>query len=406
MSDPAVSAEAAVAMVNVADAIKGAYREEVAAAMKKLAGVTKEENIKRQAGEVLAYIEKVGDYVTAWQACGPFAEAGKNNAQLFDVEFGMEKAEWRVLAAGADSARPMVMSLTAIYPGEHRAAYVRTNVWSEKDQEARIELGVDDAAKVWLNGKIVLANNTAGACVPGAQKADVVLKKGWNALQMKVVQATGPFEFCARLCKRDGGKLEGIRVDCSAGDGKGETLFDGKTFEGWEGPMEVFRIEEGAIVGGSMKTRVKQNEFLTAKKEYGDFELRLKFKCIGKGVNAGIQIRSRRVANGNEMIGYQADLGDGYWGCVYDESRRNRVLATANAAEVKKVLKVEEWNEYVIRCQGNRIRLWINGLQTVDYVEPDEKIELRGLIGLQIHGGGPSEAWYKDIGIEELPAGR
>lgn len=182
------------------------------------------------------------------------------------------------------------------------------------------------------------------------------------------------------------------------------SLFDGKTFEGWEGPLTAFRIEDGAIVGGSLKERVPRNEFLTAKKEYRDFELRLKFKLLGKGVNAGIQIRSRRIPNNNEMIGYQADLGDGYWGCLYDESRRNKVLAKANAAEVAKVLRVEDWNDYVIRCVGKRITLSINGTQTIDYTEPDEKIEQTGFIGLQIHGGGPTEAWYKDITIKELPA--
>ena len=48
------------------------------------------------------------------------------------------------------------------------------------------------------------------------------------------------------------------------------------------------------------------------------------------------------------------------------------------------------------------MRLWINGRQTVDYTEPDDAIEQRGLIGLQIHGGGPSEAWYKDITLLKL----
>ena len=72
-------------------------------------------------------------------------------------------------------------------------------------------------------------------------------------------------------------------------------LFDGKTFEGWNGNQEVFRIEDGAIVGGSLKERVKHNEFLTAIGQYGDFELRLQFKLLGKGVNAGVQVRSDAI---------------------------------------------------------------------------------------------------------------
>ena len=180
------------------------------------------------------------------------------------------------------------------------------------------------------------------------------------------------------------------------------SLFDGKTFKGWDGNLEHFRIEEGAIVGGSLKERVPRNEFLTSAKEYGDFELRLKFKLLGKGANAGVQIRSKRIPNHNEMIGYQPDLGEGWWGCLYDESRRKKVLAGPPKEEREKLVKANAWNEYTIRCEGRRIRLWINGKQTVDYTEPDESIPQTGLIGLQIHGGAPSEAWYKEIRIREL----
>jgi len=181
------------------------------------------------------------------------------------------------------------------------------------------------------------------------------------------------------------------------------TLFDGKTFDGWEGDLKTFRVDTGAIVGGSLKAAVPRNEFLCFEREYGDFDLRLKFKVLGKGANAGIQFRSRRIPDHHEMIGYQADLGDGWWGSLYDESRRKKMLANAKAEAVAKVLKRDDWNDYRIRCQGNRVQLWINELQTVDYTEPDDTLEQRGLIGLQIHGGPPSEAWYKDITIEELP---
>ncbi len=189
-----------------------------------------------------------------------------------------------------------------------------------------------------------------------------------------------------------------------AADAEGfKPLFDGKTLTGWEGSREVFRVEDGAIIGGSLKKPLPRNEFLCTKREYQDFELRLKFKLLGKGANAGVQIRSQRVPNSHELSGYQADLGEGYWGCLYDESRRNKVLAGPPAAERGKNVKRDDWNEYVIRCQGRRIQLWINGQQTLDYTEPDASIPQKGLIGLQIHGGGPSEAWYKEIMIKELP---
>ena len=188
-----------------------------------------------------------------------------------------------------------------------------------------------------------------------------------------------------------------------ADKGMSVPLFDGKTFNGWQGDSKVFRIDDGAIVGGSLKSALSHNEFLTLTKEYGDFELRLKVKLTGaSSANGGIQIRSRRIPNNHEMIGYQADMGQQYWGSLYDESRRNKTLAGPTADEIKRVLKPNEWNDYVIRCQGRHIQLWLNGVKTVDYTEADEKLEQKGLIGLQIHGGPASEAWYKDIVVEEL----
>ena len=180
------------------------------------------------------------------------------------------------------------------------------------------------------------------------------------------------------------------------------SLFDGKTFKGWTGNMNAFRIQDGAIVGGSLDAKIPRNEFLTTDKEYADFELRLKFKLIGEKTNAGVQLRSRRIPDHHEMIGYQADLGDNWWGCLYDESRRRKVLAGPPAAQRGQGVKRGEWNDYRILCQGARIQLWINGRQTVDYTEADKSLEQTGLIAVQIHSGPPAEAWYKNIRIRVL----
>ena len=183
------------------------------------------------------------------------------------------------------------------------------------------------------------------------------------------------------------------------------SLFDGKSFQGWEGDTnKSFRIEAGAIVGGSLSNAVPRNEFLATKRAYTNFVLELDWKVLGKGVNGGVQIRSARIPNHHEVSGYQADLGDpSWWGCLYDESRRNKVLAQAPAEIAEKTIKREAWNHYTIRCEGKRIQLSINGHATVDYTETESGIADGGIIALQIHGGGPSEAWYKNIVVSELP---
>jgi TolB protein len=189
-----------------------------------------------------------------------------------------------------------------------------------------------------------------------------------------------------------------------AGDGARHPLFDGKTLDGWEGNPDYFRVEDGAIVAGSLSRATPRNEFLCTRQAYGDFELRVKVRLLGDpaSANAGIQIRSRRIPNHNEMIGYQADMGQQYWGCLYDESRRNKILAQPDPQRLREILKPGDWNEYVIRCAGPRVQLRLNGVQTVDYTEPDASIEQSGFIGLQIHAGPPAEAWYKDIEIRTI----
>ena len=181
-------------------------------------------------------------------------------------------------------------------------------------------------------------------------------------------------------------------------------LFDGKSFVGWNGNLQIFRIENGALVGGSMKDKIARNEFLCTDKKYSDFVLRAKFKLLGDPAkaNAGIQFRSKRIPNDHEVIGYQADMGQNYWGALYDESRRKKVLAQPKLDELKKALKLNDWNTYEIRAEDKRIRLSINGVQTVDYSEADDSIAQTGCICVQIHSGPPSEAWYKDITIEPI----
>jgi hypothetical protein len=103
------------------------------------------------------------------------------------------------------------------------------------------------------------------------------------------------------------------------------------------------------------------------------------------------------------MQGYQADLGKGYWASLYDESRRNKVLVMADTAAVRRLLRPNDWNDYEIHSQGRRIRILLNGKQTVDYTEQNPTIPQSGLIALQVHGGGKTEVFYKDIMLQELP---
>ena len=183
------------------------------------------------------------------------------------------------------------------------------------------------------------------------------------------------------------------------------SLFDG-SFNGWEGDTKgTWRIEENVFTAGSVDREQPRNEFLSTKREFGDFDLSVSWKLIGTEgfVNGGVQFRTKRIPNDHEVSGYQADLGAGYDGALYDESRRNKMLALPSKEVLEKARKpLGEWNRYRIRAEGRRIQIWLNGVQTVDYTEADESIPLSGIIAVQIHGGAKSQVWYKDLAIEEL----
>ena len=178
------------------------------------------------------------------------------------------------------------------------------------------------------------------------------------------------------------------------------SLFNGKDLTGWEGKPGLWRVRDGMMVGDS--PGIRHNTFLATTRTYEDFILKLSFRLVnGKG-NSGVQFRSRRVPDSEAVSGYQADIGEQFWGSLYDESRRRRILVDARKAGVDAVVNVKGWNDLVIRCRGNQVTIELNGLKTVDYREPDLEIARSGIIAFQVHSGGPMEIQFRNIRIREL----
>jgi hypothetical protein len=218
---------------------------------------------------------------------------------------------------------------------------------------------------------------------------------------------SGRLFSCARLIAASAVLAMGVGAALAEEPEQGfQLLVDGKSLAGWEGNDKVFRVQEGAIVAGSLEAPIAHNEFLATTERFGDFELRLDAKLVGKGENAGVQFRSERIKDHFEVIGYQCDMGLAQgkliWGALYDESRRKKFLAQGDHDELAKKVKAGDWNELVIRCEGPRIQIWVNGLATVDYTEADVDIARSGIIALQIHGGQPAEASYRNIRLKRL----
>lgn len=184
------------------------------------------------------------------------------------------------------------------------------------------------------------------------------------------------------------------------------SLFDGTTLAGWEGDLKIWRVQDGTLTGGSLSETVRQNEFLATKRDFTNFVIRFQIKLIGSNgfINSGFQIRSQRVPNNSEMIGYQCDFGEPSWyGAIYDESRRNKVMSASDMKSLRPVIRRNDWNDYVIRADGPRVTTWINGVMGTDYTEADSGIDEWGKMGIQVHGGGKALVQVRNISVEELP---
>jgi hypothetical protein len=182
-----------------------------------------------------------------------------------------------------------------------------------------------------------------------------------------------------------------------------KTFFNGRDLTGWEGRSDLWSVEDGEIVGRS--PGLKNNEFLISHMLAGNFKLSLEVKLVNNAGNSGIQFRSEVLPResaaqsssdprGPEMKGYQADIGAGWWGKLYEEHGRGLLWDKSGEAHVKP----GQWNTYEVEAVASHIRTWINGQLCVDL--EDTGASRRGVFGLQLHSGGPTEVRFRNLRLE------
>ncbi|MSU61496.1 MAG: DUF1080 domain-containing protein [Pedosphaera sp.] len=172
-------------------------------------------------------------------------------------------------------------------------------------------------------------------------------------------------------------------------------FFNAKDLSGWDGNDELWKVENGEIVGQT-RTGLKKNEFLKSQMVLSDFRLTCKVKLTPNKENSGIQFRSEVLPDG-EVRGYQADAGAGWWGKLYEEQGRGTLWDKSGEEHVRR----DDWNSYEILAVGSKVRTFINGHPCVDLDDP--KGAGAGVVALQMHAGGPLEVRFKDFQIELNP---
>lgn len=174
-----------------------------------------------------------------------------------------------------------------------------------------------------------------------------------------------------------------------------DLFFNEYDLTNWEGNTALWRVENGEIVGKSTEG-LSKNEFLIGQMIFNDFRLICEVKLVPNTENSGIQFRSI-PEDGGSVRGYQADIGQGWWGKLYEEHGRALLWDKGGDAHVR----VNDWNRYEILAVGHKIQTAINGHLCVDLEDP--KGALSGIIALQLHSGGPMEIRFRNFEIEVNP---
>ena len=188
-----------------------------------------------------------------------------------------------------------------------------------------------------------------------------------------------------------------VQVPMEVDDTNVLLFFSGEDLAFWDADPEIWSVEQGEIVGRTA-TGLKTNSFLSSHLLLKDFRLTLQVRLLPDTANSGIQVRSQRVEGG--MRGWQADIGQGWWGKLYEEHGRGLLWDRPADAPVRP----GAWNTYEILVTGTRIRTAINGRPCVDLDDPAGAAA--GQIAFQVHSGGPTEVRFRELKLELDPEPR
>jgi hypothetical protein len=177
-------------------------------------------------------------------------------------------------------------------------------------------------------------------------------------------------------------------------------LFNGTDLTGWTKiGNESWTVEDGLIHG---KGLTQDYGYLQTDKDYKDFQLSLRFKCVGDG-NSGVFFHTAfKPGTADVTQGMQFEIDCKmmhHTGGVYGEKAGQWVVWPA--PENEGVVRMGEWNDYLVEVEGNRYRSRLNGVQMVDFTDPHPP-NPDGKIALQLHAGGQGNMEFKDLWIRDL----
>ena len=318
----------------------------------------------------LALLRLLGNTASP-KAFAAIRDAAENGNDAIKTDALRELCGWPT----AD-ALPLIMDLAASDDETVRVLAVRGAVRLLKQSKS----GSDDVLKQYA----ALMNNARNA-----EEKKLVLSG------LAQVPGPGAFAIALRQLGDEAVKAEALQTAIVAGqnlglDAREDDSISTKSLDGWKGTEGLWRIQDGAVVGGSEEP-LTRNEFLWAAPEVRDFYLALDVKLEPNEANGGIQLRSKAIDEHGQAQGCQADMGKDVWGRLYHEHGRGKLFWDGRA---EAAVKPGEWNRYEILAIGPAIWTAINGTLGVALLDGPE-YEPSGQLAVQVHAGKTMTASYR-----------
>jgi hypothetical protein len=139
---------------------------------------------------------------SAWRVLGPFDSSGKDGLKIpfvRETEPPDPALDWQDPPQDKPFADAKVNDLGWLRGGDHCVAYLARTITAAADHEARLGLGFDDAAALWINEVEVFRRDTLTAASPDQQFVNIRLRRGENRVLLKIANKGGRFEFFFRL---------------------------------------------------------------------------------------------------------------------------------------------------------------------------------------------------------------
>jgi hypothetical protein len=145
-------------------------------------------------------------YLCDWEVAGPYIQKGKKYNELHDIPFGPEitgvDVMWLPTTILSDEKHPVLVNIgKSIMQFNDSVAYLRTEITSDTQKPARLEIYTDDGVKAWLNGKLIHENNVGRGIPDKPDVVNVTLKRGVNRLMLKVTEYVMGSQAIVRLAE-------------------------------------------------------------------------------------------------------------------------------------------------------------------------------------------------------------